>query len=235
MTSTRANEVADRLEKLASQQSAGTHLGTKDQLREQLGVSPSTLNEGIRLATERGSISIRRGPAGGIFAARPSAASALGRSLMTLDLSDPSIPELLRMRNALEVLVGIEALETCTLHDLKPLESSLQRLQELADTEDSAAFLTECHVFQRHVASLVSNDLLRAVYTTVIDELDRQAKPNITRTDEVQSVALHNRRKFFERAYWALRERNKQELYHIAYESSIGWNPWKEFLVALDE
>jgi DNA-binding FadR family transcriptional regulator len=232
-TTGRADEVAHHLAELAAQATPGTLLGTKEQLRHSLGVSHSTLNEGIRLAVDRGSVTVRRGTAGGVFAARASAATKLGRDLLTIDISDPSTAELFRMRNSLEVLVGLEALENCSLHDLIPLEHSLRRLEERIEAVDPVGFLTECNAFQRHVASLVSNDLLKAIYGSLIDELDKRVIPITADDRPMTKQAMANRKEYFQRVYLALRERNTAELYRIGYESAIGWNPWQEFLDSL--
>ncbi|MFT4470749.1 FCD domain-containing protein [Arthrobacter sulfonylureivorans] len=152
---------------------------------------------------------------------------------MTIDISDPSTAELFRMRNSLEVLVGLEALENCTLHDLVPLKQSLTRLDERIGAVDPAGFLAECNAFQRYVASLVSNDLLKAIYSTLIDELDKRVIPITADERPMTREAMANRKEYFQRVYLALRDRNAAELYRIGYESAIGWNPWQEFLESM--
>jgi len=51
----------------------GGRLGTKNELRERVGVSIGTFNESLRILQSRGLIELRRGRRGGLFAAERSA------------------------------------------------------------------------------------------------------------------------------------------------------------------
>ena len=67
---------ANHIARLAAGVQAGERIGSKDDIHHACGVSVGTVNEAIKLAQERGIITSRPGPGGGIFACRPLSAVA---------------------------------------------------------------------------------------------------------------------------------------------------------------
>lgn len=67
----RAHEVAQALAERSRAAQPGERLGQKADLRDLVGASIGSFNEGLKLAEARGVVTVRRGPQGGIFAAEP--------------------------------------------------------------------------------------------------------------------------------------------------------------------
>ena len=81
--------VAARLRAIVMATPEGALLGAEDQLLAQLEVARATLRQAARLLEREGLLSVRRGPSGGYYAARPGLATieaAVSAYLETLDM-----------------------------------------------------------------------------------------------------------------------------------------------------
>src|SRR4051794_24967838 len=107
----RAEAVARRVaaEIAAGEIVPGQRLGTKDELRVRYGVAFGTLNEAIRLMSDRGLVAARPGPGGGLFAMAPSPAMRLSRLGLSFRDGGASAQDGLAVRRVLEPLIVADA------------------------------------------------------------------------------------------------------------------------------
>ena len=79
VTSSRAASLADEIEAaiVAGDIASGDRLGTKDDLRRRYDVAYGTLNEALRILQQRGYVTSRTGPGGGLFATIPTSSDRL--------------------------------------------------------------------------------------------------------------------------------------------------------------
>lgn len=178
----RAHDVADYLTKIISSTLApGDRLGTKDRIRQLTGVSVSTVNEATRLLEERGVISMRPGPNGGIFAASPPPVVKVGQLLVTVRDDPERYSEAAAVRDALEPLIVSDAVQVRSEADIADLHRLLQLMSESESEVDR--FLRADLALHERIAEISSRHLVTNIYlmvlgvqieqleSTVVDEL----------------------------------------------------------------
>lgn len=225
-TRSRAHEVVDALSDLSERAKPGERLGNKDELRQRFGTSVGTFNEGLKIAQDRGLVEVRRGPGGGIFAVARTVLGRLGDELLTLDVSDPSVAEALRMRNALEPLVISDALEHATMADITRLRSCVELMEGAITAGDLPGFVHAVMDHQRHMVSVSPNAMLRPVFTTLLDILERDAAPVSSTGGAVTEAGLRRRLEYVIKMTDAMESRDRQAAYTAMVESTVGWRPY---------
>src|SRR5437868_349836 len=203
-TRSRAHEVVEALSDLSARAEPGERLGQKDELRQRFATSVGTFNEGLKIAQDRGLVEVRRGPGGGIFAVARTALGRLGDELMTLDASDPSVAEALRMRNSLDWLVISDTLEHATMADITRLRDYVNRMEEAIAARDLPGFVHWVMEYQRQMVSISPNVMLRPVFVALLDILERDAAPVSNAGGAVTEEGLRHRLEFFIRMTDAL-------------------------------
>ncbi|HEY9470764.1 MAG TPA: FCD domain-containing protein [Propionibacteriaceae bacterium] len=177
----RAREVADQLAEIIElRMSAGERLGTKEELRQQTGVAMGTLNEATRLLQERGLVTMRPGPRGGIFAATPDPLVRIGQTLIAVRGNTTSIHQAAGIREALEPLVAVSAARDRTREDVADLRRLLRAMGDLID--DDEGFLRANWVLHDRIASLIKNELLTSIYLAVHAVLKEELKSIVPNT-----------------------------------------------------
>ena len=160
--------------------SAGERLGTKEELRRQTGVAMGTLNEATRLLQERGLVTMRPGPRGGIFAAAPEPLVRIGQTLIAVQGNATTISQASAIRTALEPLVAATAARDRTREDIADLRRLLRAMGDLI--EDDEGFLRANWVLHDRIASLIKNELLTSIYLAVHAVLKEQLKSIVPHT-----------------------------------------------------
>jgi DNA-binding FadR family transcriptional regulator len=170
---TRSSAVAEHLAAEIERMPEGQRIGTKKELCSRLGVASATLTEAVRLLQERGLVTLRPGPKGGLFAARPDPLRRIGRDLTSVrdhaDLTDGAV----EVQRSLEELVVLDAARNRTSDDIVGLRDQMSRVQ--ASRDDARAFFEEVLRLHQRVASCVSNTVLRTVYSGVLAYLESTA------------------------------------------------------------
>src|SRR3954471_16338210 len=118
---TRGRSAADHLAVEIAAMQEGDRLGTKKELCARLGVASGTLNEAIRLLQERGLVTLRPGPKGGIFVARTDPIVRLGRTLLPLRAEPDLVAGAIEVQGSLQALAAVDALRHRTPDDVTAL------------------------------------------------------------------------------------------------------------------
>jgi DNA-binding FadR family transcriptional regulator len=168
----RAEVLARRLEQeiVDAGITAGSRLGTKEDLRLRFGVAIATVNEALRLLETRGMIEARPGPGGGVFVAAPSSRVRLNHLVLGFKVDDAPFSDCLAVRNALEPLVCREAAKRCRARDATALRGFIDRLEQQVD--DPAAFLKVNWALHRRLAKIGGNAPLETLYLTLMDYVE---------------------------------------------------------------
>lgn len=176
--SSRAEDVAVAVEtQIATHSLApGTRLGTKRDLGEQLGVAPSTISEAIKLLEDRGRVSTRTGPKGGVFVAEPSLTLRLARSMMQVSGARGEVADALAVRDILEASVIEAAAEAA--HRRAELAELLRAMRALRAARDTPDFYRRNLEFHAEIAALCRNDVLRTIYEALLDAV-RAREPRL--------------------------------------------------------
>ena len=178
--------------------SAGERLGTKQELRVQTGVAMGTLNEATRLLQERGLVTMRPGPKGGIFAATPDPLVRIGQTLISVQGDATTISQVSAIREALEPLVAVTAARDRTREDVADLRRLLRAMGDLID--DDEGFLRANWLLHDRIASIVKNELLSNIYLALHAVLKKQLKSIVPNTKSLayKKVRLEIHRKLVE-------------------------------------
>lgn len=127
----RASEIAAEIESeiLRAGASSGAHIGLRKELLDRFGASPSVINEALRILRERGLITVKPGPYGGVFVSEDVQWIQLGGINMWFRKSALDPLELFRSRMHLEDLLARVALERATPDDMRSLHWALDSLR----------------------------------------------------------------------------------------------------------
>ncbi len=185
MTSSRAATLADELEAaiVAGSISSGDRLGTKDDLRRRYDVAYGTLNETLRILQQRGYVTSRTGPGGGLFATAPTSSDRL-RHLLSAFPESGTLKDCAEVRHALEEAVTIDATRARTRADVAELRRILKSMA--ARTEDPNGYLHENWRLHRRIADCCTNRVLANLYITLLDANEPQ--PGVLLPDRYRSA-----------------------------------------------
>jgi DNA-binding FadR family transcriptional regulator len=164
----RAQRIAAELEAeiLASRHPAGTNLGRRTDLIARFAVSPSVMNEALRILRDRSLVTVRPGPNGGVIVDSPPPQVRLG----AIDVWHQGLaidPEqLFDARTHLDALLTTVAVQRATPDDIRAMEWALEDMR--AAGPDARAFLNANMRFHLAVARASKIELLAALYESIV-------------------------------------------------------------------
>lgn len=145
---------------------AGSRLGTKEELRRRYDVAYGTLNEALRILQQRGYVTSRTGPGGGLFASSPNPTLRLSHLMLGFHeggtLADCEV-----VRHALELELALDAARSRAPHDVAELRAIF--LDMAGSEHDPAGYLHENWRLHRRIAQTCSNRVLGNLYLTLLD------------------------------------------------------------------
>jgi DNA-binding FadR family transcriptional regulator len=155
LRSSRAERVAADLEHeiLSARLPVGAHLGRRSELMDRFGISPTVMNETLRILRDRDLVSVRPGPGGGITVASAPSQVRVG----ALDLwFQPSAPH------------PLAAFERATSEDIAAMRSAMVTLR--ASTE-AGQFFDAVLAFHRVVAAAAHIPVLEGMHQLVVTSI----------------------------------------------------------------
>jgi DNA-binding FadR family transcriptional regulator len=190
----RADQVAAQLSQVIAKLKPGERLGTKNQLREQTGVSIGTFNETLRILQSQGLIELRRGPHGGLFAARRSPMAQLGHAVLHLDTNATSITEAMDIRDALDPLLIEDAVRHSSGHHLALMREQLDRMADAVSDDDGIAFLHANWKLHAVIADVSPRPILKAFYVSLLNLIEEHTIAIASDRHERPLAGFHRRR-----------------------------------------
>ena len=193
MTS-RAGDLADRIEAaiVEGRILKGSRLGTKDELRRRHAVAYGTLNEALRILQQRGYVTSRTGPGGGLFASNPPASLRLSHLILGFR-EGGTLGDCATVRHALDEAVALDAARSRTKDDIVELEAMMNRMAAVRD--DPPAYLYENWHLHRRIAEICKNRVLGNLYNTLLDASESELQDVVPDSDFAttvdQNVAAH--------------------------------------------
>lgn len=221
----RAEQAANLLAALAEKARPDERLGSKDDLRRRCSVSVGTFNEALKIAQARGIVTLRRGPGGGIFAARQTPLVRLGNQILAIEDSESVVAEALRMRNALDPLVIEDALLHSSAADVLAMREEVKAMKQAMADGDLAAFLHRNWRFQARVAGITPNLMLRSVFLSLLEILEQHAVTLYAPGNEPLPEVLQKRFRLYERMADAMETRDRDAAMEIMHEHNTGIQP----------
>lgn len=179
----RAESTAEALVAIASDRQVGQRLGTKEQLRQRIGVSSGTFNEAIRLTEAAGMIELRRGPGGGIFAARPSPLAQLRLSLISIRSREKDVADAYRVREALEPLLVQDAIDDAPKNTTDEMRAHVESMWRSFEKNDRALYSTANSEFHNALARASSGSLVPSLYLAMVDLIGDNTRAAVWATD----------------------------------------------------
>ena len=159
-----ANAIEERIAKLGLPQ--GARLGTKADLRTQFRVASTTVNEAVRLLENRGLVTAKPGPGGGLFVAAPPHWLELSQLVLGLKHSVGTVAETYAVRLALEPLMAEEAARHHRKKDIRDLRRLLAEMARHCD--DPEGFLRSNWSLHRRISEICTNGFARALYSSLL-------------------------------------------------------------------
>ena len=169
----RADQVAVQFGEVIAKLKPGERIGTKNELREQVGVSIGTFNETLRILQSQGLIEVRRGPHGGLFAAERSPMAQLGHAVLHFDTNAASIAEAMDIRDALDPLLIHDALLHSSAHQVGHMREQLNRMADaVSDRDGGIAFLHANWQLHAAIADVSPRPMLKTFYVTLLNLIE---------------------------------------------------------------
>src|ERR1700712_607726 len=165
---TRAQVLAGAIEReiLDRKFAPGELIGTIDTLQARSGFARSTVAQAIRLLTDRGMAEIRPGRGGGLFATSAGPMVRIRHTLLSVTDDPDSVAEAEAVREALEVLIDVDAAKHRTSSDSSDLKRLVRRLRTAA-RQGTAQFLLANWDLHERIALISPNQTASALYTTM--------------------------------------------------------------------
>jgi DNA-binding FadR family transcriptional regulator len=169
----RAEAAAHILGDIARSVDPGSRLGTKEDLRSQCQVSVGTFNEALKIAQNRGILTLRPGPGGGIFSQAPSAIVRLGNLMLALDRDEQTVAEAVHVRNALDALLMEDAVVFRTAADLVKMRHALEKMGSAVISRDPTDFMKANWHLHACIASISPNTILQNFYLGLLEIIEQ--------------------------------------------------------------
>jgi len=165
---TRANVLASEIEQqiLDRQFKPGELIGTIDSLRERTGFARSTVAEAIRLLADRGLAEIRPGRGGGLFATAAGPMVRIRHTLLSVTDAPAAVTEAVAVREALEVLIDVDAAKHRTGADIADIRKLLAKLKSAAAKGTTTFLLANWDLHER-IALISPNQTASALYLSM--------------------------------------------------------------------
>lgn len=207
--SSRAERVAADLEHeiLSARLPVGAHLGRRSELMDRFGISPTVMNETLRILRDRDLVTVRSGPGGGITVASAPPQVRLGALDLWFQPSTPHPLDLFEARLYLEFGLTKAAFERATSDDIAAMREAMVRMRA---RKDAPQFFDAVLAFHSVVAAAAHIPVLEGMHQLVVTSIkavlsrvvfvpDHEALVAASlgvHDDIVAAIAVHDQRSF---------------------------------------
>ena len=170
LRSSRAERVAADLEHeiLSARLPVGAHLGRRSEIMDRFGISPTVMNETLRILRDRDLVSVRPGPGGGITVASAPAQVRLGALDLSFQPSKPHPLDLIEARLYLEFGLTKAAFERATSDDVGAMRSAMVAMRA---STDAAGYFDAVLAFHSVVAAAAHIPVLEGMHQLVVTSI----------------------------------------------------------------
>jgi GntR family transcriptional repressor for pyruvate dehydrogenase complex len=165
----------------------GELIGTIDALKARSGFARSTVAEAIRILTDRGLAEIRPGRTGGLFATTAGPLVRIRHTLLAVTDAPGSVIEAVAVREALEVLIDVDAALHRTPTDITDMKKLLRKLKTAAAKGRTEFLLANWDLHER-IARISPNQTASALYLSMT-RFVREHAVTATHDDDPSSAA----------------------------------------------
>ncbi len=209
LRSSRAERVAADLEHeiLSARLPVGAHLGRRSEIMDRFGISPTVMNETLRILRDRDLVTVRSGPGGGITVASAPPQVRLGALDLWFQSSTPHPLDLIEARLYLEFGLTKAAFERANSDDVALMRSAMVAMRA---STDAPRFFDAVLALHGVVASAAHIPVLDGMHQLVVTSIKavlsrvvfvRHHEPLLARSldvhdDMVAAIALHDQASF---------------------------------------
>src|SRR5271156_5724544 len=163
----RAERVAADLEHeiLSARLPVGAHLGRRSEIMDRFGISPTVMNETLRILRDRDLVAVRPGPGGGITVASAPPQVRVGALDLWFQSSNPHPLDLFEARLYLEFGLTKAAFERATGDDIAAMRSAMVTLRASTEAEQ---FFDAVLAFHRVVAAAAHIPVLEGMHQLIL-------------------------------------------------------------------
>ena len=209
--SSRAERVAADLEHeiLSEQLPVGSHLGRRSELMDRFGISPTVMNETLRILRDRDLVSVRPGPGGGITVASAPPQVRTGALDLWFQQSNPHPLDLFEARLYLEFGLTKAAFERATSADIAAMRTAMVTMRAATRAPEffdavlafhgvvaAAAHIPVLEGMHQLIVSSIKAVLSRVMF--VSDHEPLLAASLVVHDDIVAAIAVHAQESFVE-------------------------------------
>ncbi|WP_059021270.1 FCD domain-containing protein [Mycobacterium sp. M26] len=186
--SSRAEVVAADLEhKIMSERlPVGAHLGRRAELMDRFGISPTVMNETLRILRDRDLVSVRPGPGGGITVANTPPQVRTGALDLWFQPSNPHPLDLFEARLYLEFGLTKAAFERATSEDIAAMREAMVQMRA---SREAREFFDAVLNFHATVAAAAHIPVLEGMHQLVITSIKAVLSRVTFVTDHEQMLA----------------------------------------------
>jgi DNA-binding FadR family transcriptional regulator len=166
----RAERVAADLEHeiLSERLPVGAHLGRRSELMDRFGISPTVMNETLRILRDRDLVTVRSGPGGGITVASAPPQVRTGALDLWFQSTTPHPLDLFEARLYLEFGLTKAAFERATADDVTAMRAAAAVMRAATEAPD---FFTAVLAFHGVVASAAHIPVLEGMHQLIITSI----------------------------------------------------------------
>lgn len=205
----RAQLVAAEVEEeiLAARLPVGAHLGRRSEFMQRFGISPTIMNETLRILRDSGLVDVRRGNRGGLFVASLPPQIRLGAMDLWFTGTGTSPLDLFEARVHLERTLTPLAFDRCDGHDVGAMRVGLEVMARAGDARSYLAGVMQVHRaiviaarvpvldgMHEAIVALLAGSLTRAVFVPGHEEMLRHSL--FVHTELVDAISGHDRTTF---------------------------------------
>lgn len=166
----RAERVAADLEHeiLHARLPVGAHLGRRSEIMDRFGISPTVMNETLRILRDRDLVAVKPGPGGGITVASAPPQVRLGALDLWFQPSTPHPLDLFEARLYLEFGLTKAAFERATSADITAMRAAMATLRA---STDAPRFFDSVIAFHRVVAAAAHIPVLEGMHQLLVTSI----------------------------------------------------------------
>ena len=168
--SSRAEVVAADLENeiMSEGLQVGAHLGRRSELMDRFGISPTVMNETLRILRDRDLVSVRPGPGGGITVANTPPQVRTGALDLWFQPSNPHPLDLFEARLYLEFGLTKAAFERATNEDIATMRTAMVQMRA---SQTAPEFFDAVLHFHAVVAAAAHIPVLEGMHQLIITSI----------------------------------------------------------------
>jgi DNA-binding FadR family transcriptional regulator len=209
--SSRAERVAADLEHeiLSERLPVGAHLGRRSELMDRFGISPTVMNETLRILRNRDLVAVRPGPGGGITVASAPPQVRTGALDLWFQPSNPHPLDLFEARLYLEFGLTKAAFERATAEDIGAMRAAMMTMRSSDQAPD---FFDAVLAFHSVVAAAAHIPVLEGMHELIVTSIKavlsrvtfvEDHRPLVAASlevhdDIVAAIAVHDQASFVE-------------------------------------